>query len=422
MQRRFAALGFVTAMLLIMGNCEFGIEPVIKPDFQGVVNLVPGDTVILALSPVILPDDTIFSYQITSTGDTNVARLIPRAGDSLQIAARDSGVSFTDLLVFSGGGRLTVRLELWVSPRNQSGYLNRVRLGDTLSIRLGDYGIPDAETVDSIVVNFTTAGICTFAGLDGGSIRVAGIKPGSTQMRVSVWQAGVNTTLELQLHTFIRRTALVELFTNAGCVPCAPANQLLDDFRENDTTGTLSIIRYHVNWPSPNDPMYHYNPSESVSRVMYYGIVQAPTLIVDGKLTAQDQSFWPQQIRQAGSVESQMTVSIVEMTPVDSDSVAVEFRIQSYAPGDLTGLRIMSVVTEDSVEFAGENGEDIHMQVMRDYVVTTPVSLVAEGELTGVNRLKWRAGNGNPARYVVTVFIQSDADKMILQATQKSLY
>lgn len=421
-RRRLAAFGVFIPMILVIWTCDFGVEPVLKPDFAGVVKLAPGDTVLLTLSTVILPADTIFSYQITSEGDTTVALLIPLAGDSLQIVARDSGVSQAELLVFSSGERLTADLELRVSPQNQRGWLNRINLGDTLSIRLDDFGIPGSETIDSISVDFSADNICTFAGFEIGNVRVVGVAPGVTQMSLVIWQAGIATTLELRLETYIRRTRLVELFTNAGCVPCAPANQLLDEIRENDTTGAISMIRYHVNWPSPNDPMYHYNPSESVNRVMYYGVTQAPTLVVDGQMATQTQSLWPGQIRQAGSVDSEITLTIDAISPVSSDSIDVAYRLRSYALNDLTDLRIMSVVTEDSVEFAGENGEDIHMQVMRDYATTTSVDLIEGGELTGVDRLKWRAGSDAVTPYLVTVFVQSDADKKILQAAQKFLY
>ncbi|MCF7800823.1 MAG: DUF1223 domain-containing protein [Candidatus Marinimicrobia bacterium] len=422
MRRRLAVVGFITILIGMFWTCDFGVEPALKPDFVGVVKLAPGDTVLLTLSSVILPADTIYSYQITSEGDTTVAQFIPLAGDSLQIVARDSGVSQADLLVFSSGERLTAELELRVSPQNQSGWLNRINLGDTLSIRLADYGIPGSEIIDSISVGFSTDSICTYAGLETGNVRVVGMVPGSTQMSMVVWQAGIATTLELLLQTFIRRTTLVELFTNAGCVPCAPANQLLDEIRENDTTDAISMIRYHVWWPIPNDPMYDYNRTENVNRVMYYGVTQAPTLVVDGQMATQTQSLWPGQIRQAGSVDSEITVTIESVSQAGSDSVDIAYRLRSYALNDLTDLRIMSVVTEDSVEFAGENGEDIHMQVMRDYEVTTSIDLAADGEITGVDRLKWHAGRDDIDRYLVTVFVQTDADKKILQAAQKSLY
>ncbi|MCF7796349.1 MAG: hypothetical protein K9N11_02015 [Lentisphaeria bacterium] len=419
---RLITLGIITTSIVVVWSCDFGIEPSLKSDFQGVVKLAPGDTVLLKLTSVILPADSVYSYQINSPGDTTVAQLIPLAGDSLQIAARDSGVTRLELLVFSGDGRLTAELDLLVSPQNQRGFLSRVNLGDTLSIHLDERGIPGNITIDSVLVSFSTDSICTYIGMAGGIIRLAGVTPGTTRMRLVVWQGGVHTTLELQLETFIRRKTLVELFTNAGCVPCAPANQLLDDIQTSDTTGSLSMIRYHVNWPSPNDPMYHYNPAESINRVMYYGVTQAPTLLVDGQMVTQTQSLWPGQIRQAKDVDSEITVTIESISHVGSDSIDVAYRIRSYALNNLTGLRIISVVTEDSVEFAGENGEDIHMQVMRDYELTSSTALNAGGMITGVNRLKWQAGTDQLDHYLVTVFVQADGDKKILQAAQKSLY
>ena len=42
-------------------------------------------------------------------------------------------------------------------------------------------------------------------------------------------------------------------------------------------------IRYHVNWPAPNDPGYLFNPGEITARRNFYGVSYVPTFRFDGK-------------------------------------------------------------------------------------------------------------------------------------------
>lgn len=60
---------------------------------------------------------------------------------------------------------------------------------------------------------------------------------------------------EVSEDTILNNPVLVEQFTNYKCFPCNGANEIVDSFQRvyNDK---IFVIRYHVNVPYPNDPLY----------------------------------------------------------------------------------------------------------------------------------------------------------------------
>ncbi len=76
------------------------------------------------------------------------------------------------------------------------------------------------------------------------------------------------------------RIVLVEQFTNSGCPPCASSSPSVYNYVDSNP-GDVVAIAYHTSFPY-NDSMYFENPSESNSRVSYYGVSGVPYSIVDG--------------------------------------------------------------------------------------------------------------------------------------------
>src|SRR5574344_530382 len=56
-----------------------------------------------------------------------------------------------------------------------------------------------------------------------------------------------------------QRMLMFECFTNTSCGPCASQNPALDALI-NANPNTVAAIKYHMNWPGANDPMYMHNP------------------------------------------------------------------------------------------------------------------------------------------------------------------
>jgi tetratricopeptide (TPR) repeat protein len=74
------------------------------------------------------------------------------------------------------------------------------------------------------------------------------------------------------------RAVLAELFTGAGCPPCAGADVAMDGIMERYGRRDVVALSYHLHIPRP-DPMTNRATEE---RASFYGIASAPTLVVDG--------------------------------------------------------------------------------------------------------------------------------------------
>ncbi|MES2590978.1 MAG: T9SS type A sorting domain-containing protein [Bacteroidota bacterium] len=76
------------------------------------------------------------------------------------------------------------------------------------------------------------------------------------------------------------RVVLIEQFTNAGCPPCAASSPGVFNYANTHPDDAV-VIAYHTSFPY-NDSMYFENPTDSDSRVAYYGVPGVPYSIVDG--------------------------------------------------------------------------------------------------------------------------------------------
>jgi len=87
--------------------------------------------------------------------------------------------------------------------------------------------------------------------------------------------------LSLKINAQNERTLLLESFTNTGCGPCALYNPAMDALIANNPDKVVAI-KYHVSWPSNQDPMFLHNTAENNSRTSYYGVDGVPYVVVDG--------------------------------------------------------------------------------------------------------------------------------------------
>ena len=106
------------------------------------------------------------------------------------------------------------------------------------------------------------------------------------------------------------RKVLAEMFTNTSCPPCGPANPALDDVYQRHRN-IMTVIRYHVWWPSPYDPFYQKNIEENTARTNYYGVSGVPNLHIDGLIDAGYQyANWEDEILQRAQIESPILLEI----------------------------------------------------------------------------------------------------------------
>ncbi|MEY2720329.1 MAG: hypothetical protein RLZZ273_1695 [Bacteroidota bacterium] len=78
-----------------------------------------------------------------------------------------------------------------------------------------------------------------------------------------------------------KRLSILEEFTSATCPPCAPVGEMLKDVIM--PSNNVVSVRFHMNWPAPNDPWNLDNPTDNDSRRNFYAVSGIPDGYLNGK-------------------------------------------------------------------------------------------------------------------------------------------
>ena len=297
-------------------------------------------------------------------------------------------------------------------------------VGEPLILSLVDYvDVSLLSNLDSI--SFLCTNICELAlfdfeiDIDLKRITLFGERPGFDEYQIVMYDvAGIQIApLLLECEVRIRNFVLAEMFTNSGCVNCPEANGYLDNIY-TARSDQLNVVRYHVNWTDPRDPMNLYNPTEVMDRVLYYNAFVAPSFIVNGvRISSLDENDWDSRVIAAAATQAQVYLSEIDVQE-SNDSLFVVYDLETFG-SDLGSLTCWSLVLEDSIEFAGSNGEDLHMQVMRD--MTSSGLSTSETATQIQHSLKKPDDYGTGKLMSLLIFVQSDTDKSILQSRKQTL-
>ncbi|MEQ1896052.1 MAG: hypothetical protein ABL971_01535 [Vicinamibacterales bacterium] len=242
------------------------------------------------------------------------------------------------------------------------------------------------------------------------------------------------------------RVVLLEMFTGAGCPPCAGADLAVDALRERYTPGQLVVLMHHVHIPRP-DPMS--NP-DTVARSDLYAIPGAPTFIVDG--THRDTGGGPREnanrpyTRVSTLIDAALAEPAGASLAVDAAltgrTVAVRVRPALTASAGKPVVRVALV--ERELRYSGENGIRFHPMVVRALVdrpitgdgtvsAEFDVDTVAAGLASYLDGFERRNDRFGPVRFVeklaaidaanlgVVVFLQDDDSKRVLQSAYVDL-
>jgi len=217
--------------------------------------------------------------------------------------------------------------------------------------------------------------------------------------------------------------ALYEEFTSSTCGPCRIANEILDPILEaNEETNT--VVKYQVDWPGDGDP---YFIPQITSRVDYYEVTGAPTLITNGQendnLFDYNQSYYDAYTTGV----SFMKIDIVN-AEIDADNL-VELSINISALDNYeAGLRAHVMITEGTTFSNVEsNGEleffDVVMQMLPSETGTILPAMSA-GDEVPLN-LSFDMDDSfmeTPNDLKVIVFVQDDSNKRIIQSENKEIH
>jgi len=214
---------------------------------------------------------------------------------------------------------------------------------------------------------------------------------------------------------------LLEAQTNAGCVPCNPAEAMLD-LPYYDSLCVRVI--YHAWWPAANDSLYLFNPAENSARIRYYpphydGFRYTPYAWIDGVVRGGFTfSYWGDYVASRLGIPSPYSVSLGgEFSPTERIG-NLRITMRQVDSVDAENLMLRVALLEDSVYYVANNGQQIHNHVMRKMIpdtLGTPVSIPESDSVTiSVPFVCPEPLVSNNCK--LAVWLQTDSTRMVWQA------
>lgn len=163
------------------------------------------------------------------------------------------------------------------------------------------------------------------------------------------------------------RTVLAELFTGAGCDPCAGADLAMDAELERYSRKELAVLELDQHIPEP-DPLA--NP-DSVKRFDFYHAEGTPTLAIDGttktifgnRYSAKNEfDEIDKQVQTALQSPAEGAIRLTAWRA--GDRVQVHTSVTSIKSTSKT-LKLQIALVEGSLRYSGENGIRFHHMVVR---------------------------------------------------------
>jgi len=186
---------------------------------------------------------------------------------------------------------------------------------------------------------------------------------------------------------------------------------------------SLAVIRYHVWWPSQEDPFYQFNIQENTARNNFYGNNYAPHLFVDGTTDAGYQyGSWESIIRDRWNYDPYLDIGL--FGNYDSPSREVDLTIRLFAPGYVPqtwDLRLFVVLMESNIYYGGR----YYDQVMRDIIpyYFGDTLTIDEGQTKERSYVFGVDNQLEDTNCELVVFVQNYGSyKLVMQAAKSGLY
>ncbi|MBC8377401.1 MAG: hypothetical protein H8E26_15280 [FCB group bacterium] len=413
---------FLLPFVLFITSCDWKPEP---------IEVIPYDSfrkidIVVGIKTIIEVEGNDFT--VDSSVDTSIVEIISNDSGRIEIIGRVPGQTKLSYNYYisselEGENDLAARMVLIFEVTN--GFPLRVNVEDSVKVNL-DAFVDSIQRVshDSVDIRFSSGLVSAHNtvtyDMDSLELVVHGDTPGREGLIVTFFQQSdtLGEPLIFDIATRIHKVVLAEFYTNTGCVNCPEANHYLDNISA-EFIDDFTLVRYHVNWTDPFDPMNLYNPGDVESRRAYYNIFAAPGFVLEGTLiTSLDEDDWSGRVFNASQGLTPVYIGPIDVLE-SVDSLHLEFELNSFS-SSLTDITIWSLVMEDSIEYAGSNGETLHMDVMRD-MTSNPISVLI-GLSTIQHSLKKPDDYGTAGPMNLLVFVQADSDKSVLQSRKQNLY
>lgn len=163
------------------------------------------------------------------------------------------------------------------------------------------------------------------------------------------------------------RVVLAEVFTGAGCPPCAATDLAFDAAMQRYPRKDLAILMYHQHVPRP-DPMS--NP-DTLSRYRSYGANGVPTFAIDGRKVS---GGGPREVtrqmydRVVSEIERDLETPAEAVIRAEASFTGNAVRVKATVDrvsSDSPDLKLQIALVEKELRFSGENGVRFHPMVVR---------------------------------------------------------
>ena len=221
------------------------------------------------------------------------------------------------------------------------------------------------------------------------------------------------------------RVLLFECFTNTSCGPCASQNPALDALI-NANADRVAAIKYHMNWPGANDPMYLHNTVDNNARKGVYNVSSVPHTVVDGIRYANVPSGLNQNtVNNWLNIESpfEMRLSYEVDEAANTITVHVMGRASQAVPGT---IKLYIGVIEREIHYTsapGSNGERDFYSVMKKLLPSASGVSIGEVEAGSyfAYTFSWELANVyNNDQLDAIAWIQNINTKEVYQACKSS--
>lgn len=200
--------------------------------------------------------------------------------------------------------------------------------------------------------------------------------------KTTLFLASLMMLFALKTNAQNERILLLESFTNTSCGYCGMYNPAMDALITANSD-KIAAIKYHVNWPSSQDPMYLHNTSENNSRTSYYGVEGVPFVVIDGThFSGGPNQVTQSVINQLSALESPMELRLAY--DVDELKNTITVNVMGHASTDIIGnLKLYVGVIEKEIHFTsppGNNGERDFYSVMKKMLPNANGTVLGELE------------------------------------------
>lgn len=184
-------------------------------------------------------------------------------------------------------------------------------------------------------------------------------------MRFTIFLIIYLTSGILPIHA-AERVVLLEQFTNVDGRVCAYSNPRIDRVI-NEYTGRVIAVKYHVWWPSADDPLYlTFGENLANQRTSYYDVRQLPELYVDGLGVQNDSPLQrgfrdisvaiQERLNEPSPLEMVAQLDTMALDLLGADTLRLGITITNEETITLDSLALYLIVVEDNIEFPNPPG------------------------------------------------------------------